>query len=48
MVPLGETLLEHGGGAHDLQPPRVNDGNAVPEDVSLVHVVRGEHDGAAL
>lgn len=47
VVACPQLVLQEQGGAHAAQLPMGNDGNPVPQDVRLIHVVCGENDGAA-
>lgn len=47
VVAPAKTLLEEERGAAAAQLPVGDDGDAVAQDVRLVHVVRGQDDGAA-
>lgn len=42
-----EAVLQEERGARAVEPPPGNDGDAVPQEVGLVHVVSGHDDGSA-
>lgn len=42
-----KAALQEERGAHAVEPPLGNDGDAVPQEVGLVHVVSGHDDGSA-
>lgn len=42
-----KAALQEERGAHAVEPPLGNDGDAVPQEVGLIHVVSGHDDGSA-
>jgi hypothetical protein len=47
IVTRSQLVFQKQGGAHTTQLPMGNDGNSVPKDVSFVHVVCRQNNGAA-
>lgn len=44
---FAKAVLQEERGARAVEPPLGNDGDAVPQEVGLVHVVSGHDDGSA-